>query len=75
MEKYNIEFIDSLRKGLASEDFNERESSNLALLAYDIGRAKNIEERKNASEQWTFRMHAFTCQNGLKEAMKLMKNY
>lgn len=73
MEKANIEFIDELSRGLASEDFNTREASNTALLAYDIGRAKTEEERDNAREQWTFRMWAFTCQYGLKDALKMVR--
>lgn len=64
-------YIKSISKGLASEEFHERDKANECLLAYDLGRARNDTERENAREQWTFRMFAFVTQNGIKEAMKL----
>ena len=35
-----------------------------------MGRANTEEERNNARREWEFRMWAFECQYGIKEAMK-----
>ena len=64
------EFITSIKKDLVSESFQTRSSSNLALLAYDLGRAKSEFERNNARDEYNFRNMAFVCRSGLKEALR-----
>jgi len=67
------EFIDRISKGLASDDFCERNGANTALLAYDMGRARNEEERDNARQEWEFRLYAFESNSGLSGAMKMIR--
>ncbi len=64
------EFIKEISRGLTDESFEAREKANLALLAYDFGRAKSQSDRDRAGREYNFRMMAFCSQAGLKEAMR-----
>ena len=68
-------FLDSVKKDLVSAEFSTRDASNLALLAFDIGRAKDESEVERAKDEYDFRSWAFVCRNGLKEAMRLTRKY
>lgn len=68
-----MEFIKHIKKDLTSDCFHKRNAANTAILAYDMGRANTEEERDNARREWEFRMWAFECQYGIKEAMRVMR--
>lgn len=67
------EFIENLRKGLTNDKLCERKAANMALLAYDLGRAETEVERNNARRQFEFRKLAFEDQLGLKKAYELQR--
>ena len=68
-----IHFLNSLKEDLAHSEFDKRNAANVALLAFDLGRAKNDRERENARKEWEFRMWAFECGYGIKEATVMVK--
>lgn len=68
------DFIKHIKRDLASSCFYKRNAANTALLAYDLGRANTEEEKNNARKEWEFRMWAFECQYGVKEAIKVIRN-
>lgn len=59
------EFIENMQRDLISDSFETRSAANLALLAYDLGRAKTEVEEANARKEYDFRMFAFISQGGL----------
>ena len=67
------DFIKHIKKDLVSDCFSKRNAANTALLAYDLGRANTEEERNNARREWEFRMWAFECQYGIKEACRVTR--
>lgn len=69
------EFIKHIKKDLVNNCFYVRQAANTALLAYDLGRANTEAERNNARKEWEFRMFAFECRYGIKEAMRVTSRF
>jgi len=68
------EFISDMKYQINSECFHQREAANLALLGYDLGRAKTKEEEDNARRQYNFRSWIVSGST-VEEASKLERKY
>ena len=69
------DFIKHIKRDLVSNCFQKRNAANTAILGYDLGRANTEEERNYARKEWEFRLWAYECGYGIKEAMKKMRKY
>lgn len=71
--KQKTEFIKHIKKDLTSNCFNKRNAANTALYSFDLSRANTQEEIDNAQKEWEFRMWAYECQYGIKDARKMLR--
>ena len=67
-------FIDNLKHDMGSSDFDTRNSANLGLLGYDLGRAKSEDERSRARDEWGFRQW-IVCGNSVKETIQIHRKF
>lgn len=69
----NRQFIQDISQDLAHKSFDKRSAANLALLAFDMGRAQTDEQRDYARNEYYFRSYAFVMGYGLKEALTVIR--